>query len=166
MWNDAYGTDLWTYEWNTTNYTNGNHSIYARSYDGENYSSINIVNVTVENGIDNIPPTIKIITPELKKLYIRLFNYTFKIPFPFITNPLIFGKLLVEVDANDNVGVESVRFYVNNIYRETVTDPPYNWMWSEISDYLFPYYLMVVAKDTSGNEATDIIQAWKIQIYE
>ena len=71
------------------------------------------------NILGNIPPTIKIITPELEKLYIRLFNYTFKIPFPFVTNPLIFGKLLVEVNAQDNVGIESVRFYIDNIYRES-----------------------------------------------
>ena len=166
LWNDAYGTDLWTYEWNTTNYTEGTHSIFARCYDGENYSKIDIVNVTVEKGIDNIPPTIIILTPELEKIYLRLFNYTFKIPFPFVTNPLILGKLLVEVNVQDNVGIESVRYYIDNIYKETTTTPPYSWMWSEISDFLILYDLKVVARDTSGNEATDIIQAWKIQIYE
>jgi hypothetical protein len=164
-WKTATGTESWSIEWNTSNYTNGNHSIYARSYDGTNYSKIDIVNVTVENGIDNIPPTVKINTPELEKLYITLFGRTFKIPFPFITNSIILGKILVETEAVDNVGIESVRFYVDNILKENVTIPPYNWMWDEISQFLFLYDLKVVARDTSGNEATDIIDAWKLQVY-
>ncbi len=164
-WETASGTTSWTIEWNTSNYSEGNHSIYARSYDGEDYSNIYVVNVTVINGIDNIPPTVEIITPEPKKLYLTLFGNTFKIPFPSLVNTIVIGKILVEVDAQDNVGIESVKFYVDNVYKETVTIPPYNWLWSEKSEYLILYYLKVVARDYSGNEATDIIKVWKMQFF-
>ena len=53
-WIKAIEESLWTFEWNTTNVSNGEHTIYARSYDGDNYSTE--VNVTVI--VDNpSPPT-------------------------------------------------------------------------------------------------------------
>ena len=54
VWTQAIGDVSWSYEWNTTNVSNGEHKIYARSYDGENYSTE--VNVTLI--VDNPgPPT-------------------------------------------------------------------------------------------------------------
>lgn len=53
-WFQAFGNSTWSYEWNTSNVSNGEHTVYARSYDGENYSAE--VNVTVM--VDNpSPPT-------------------------------------------------------------------------------------------------------------
>ncbi|RLF59436.1 MAG: hypothetical protein DRN37_03860, partial [Thermoplasmata archaeon] len=51
-WSDASGTTQWTYVWNTTETSDGNHTIYARAYDGVNYSSVVQRNITV----NNIPP--------------------------------------------------------------------------------------------------------------
>lgn len=48
-WFEAIGSTSWTFEWNTTNVSNGEHTIYARSYDGENYSAEVNVTVTVDN---------------------------------------------------------------------------------------------------------------------
>jgi len=48
-WINATGTTSWSYSWDTTTVANGSHTIYARSYDGTNYSSIDSVTV-------NIPP--------------------------------------------------------------------------------------------------------------
>jgi len=41
----------WMYEWNTTVYDDGWHTIYAGSYNGERYSPIQIVNVEVTNQV-------------------------------------------------------------------------------------------------------------------
>jgi len=60
LWKLAIGTTSWKYEWYTTSIENGNHTIYARSYDGEDYSSIDSVNVKVFN---NHPPSVAIISP-------------------------------------------------------------------------------------------------------
>ncbi len=39
----------WNYTWNTKDVKNGMHTIYARAYDGENYSAVQSVNVNVYN---------------------------------------------------------------------------------------------------------------------
>jgi len=58
-WYDAIGTISWSYIWDTTMVINGSHTIYARCYDGEDYSSECSVSVIVENGdweIDGLCP--------------------------------------------------------------------------------------------------------------
>ena len=49
-WINATGTTSWQYEWNTSHVNNGNHVIYARAYDGSNYSSLSYIIVEVNNG--------------------------------------------------------------------------------------------------------------------
>ncbi|MCK5290999.1 MAG: right-handed parallel beta-helix repeat-containing protein [Thermoplasmata archaeon] len=53
-WLDASGKTTWSFEWNTSTATNGEHTIYARSFDGENYSEEVDVKVVVDNPS---PPT-------------------------------------------------------------------------------------------------------------
>jgi len=60
-WITATGTTSWSYEWDTTQVENGQHTIYARAYDGEDYSNIILVNVNVFN---NHKPFIEITEPE------------------------------------------------------------------------------------------------------
>jgi len=62
-WTNATGTTSWSYDWDTTNVANGSHTIYARSYDGTNYSNISSVTVTVNNISPNHKPTVSIIFP-------------------------------------------------------------------------------------------------------
>jgi parallel beta-helix repeat protein len=50
-WVRAMGTTLWDFEWNTTTVTNGQHTVYARSYDGSSYSTEVSVTVIVNNTI-------------------------------------------------------------------------------------------------------------------
>ena len=54
-WHVATGISTWYYMWNTTSESNGNHTIYARAYDGMNYSDVEKINVTVYN---NFPPAV------------------------------------------------------------------------------------------------------------
>jgi hypothetical protein len=51
-WQNATGTTSWIYELDTTSLSNGQHSLYFRSYDGAEYSSIKQLNVTVNNDGD------------------------------------------------------------------------------------------------------------------
>ncbi len=60
-WQAAIGTESWTYSWDTTDVNNGNHTIKARSYDGEDYSDVASVNIKVFN---NHPPSVSITSPE------------------------------------------------------------------------------------------------------
>ncbi len=50
-WIDVTGTTSWSYDWDTPNLPKGQHSVWARSYDGTNYS--NEVNVTIN--VDSTP---------------------------------------------------------------------------------------------------------------
>ncbi|OYT61119.1 hypothetical protein B6U81_03780 [Thermoplasmatales archaeon ex4484_30] len=63
LWMTATGTTSWSYSWNTTLVSNGNHTIYARSYDGTNYSSIVSVAIIVNNILPNHKPNVDIIFP-------------------------------------------------------------------------------------------------------
>ncbi|UCG68714.1 MAG: hypothetical protein JSV09_13055, partial [Thermoplasmata archaeon] len=64
-WTIVQGTTSWTYSLNTTNLSNGLHTIYARSYDRIEYSNEDLINVNVYNEIpsSNNPPTVRITSP-------------------------------------------------------------------------------------------------------
>jgi len=48
-WYTASGTTSWHYVWNTESVNDGSHIIYARSYDGKDYSSYDLINTNVKN---------------------------------------------------------------------------------------------------------------------
>lgn len=63
-WETASGTDTWSYTWDTTSESDGDHKIEARSWSGNNSSAIDVVNVTVDNQAEtNEPPTVSIENP-------------------------------------------------------------------------------------------------------
>ena len=55
-WIIASGTTSWSYTWDTTGVNDGDHTIYARSYDGEDYSDVESLDITVENQDENKIP--------------------------------------------------------------------------------------------------------------
>lgn len=48
-WIQVSGTTSWSYNWDTTTVSNGQHLIYARAYDGKDYSSEVSVSVKINN---------------------------------------------------------------------------------------------------------------------
>lgn len=50
-WMIATGSTSWVYRWNMSTVNNGNHTIYARAYDGELYSTVASVSVIVNNPV-------------------------------------------------------------------------------------------------------------------
>lgn len=52
VWIEVDGTANWTYEWDTTSVANGDRKIYARAYDGTNYSDVVSVVLVVDNPED------------------------------------------------------------------------------------------------------------------
>jgi hypothetical protein len=48
-WIEVEGTNEWSYDWNTYQYKDGISSIYARAWDGRDYSEIYEVSVQIEN---------------------------------------------------------------------------------------------------------------------
>jgi len=61
-WNKADGTTSWSYDWDTTTVTDGEHILRFRAYDGVEYSNIIELNVNVQN--ENSIPEITIDYPE------------------------------------------------------------------------------------------------------
>ena len=61
-WGEAAGTTSWEYEWNTTEYANGDHTLRCRAYDGIDYSDIEELVLHVQN--ENNIPEATINTPE------------------------------------------------------------------------------------------------------
>lgn len=62
-WHTAAGRTNWTFQWNTSEETDGEHTVSARSFDGNRYSPLDQVNVTVDNevaapaiSVDQPPP--------------------------------------------------------------------------------------------------------------
>ena len=113
---------------------------------------------------DNIPPTIEITTPKLGYLYVNLFDTQFKIPFIFAFTSLIIGKINITVDAEDNTSIEWVKIYIDDSLKVTFNEPPYIWLWSEPA-FISQFELKAISRDISGNEATEIINVWKIQLF-
>jgi hypothetical protein len=58
-WENVTGTNYWNYSWNTVIETEGIHTIYARSFDGDLYSNYSIVNVTVQHDLPEIIINVK-----------------------------------------------------------------------------------------------------------
>jgi hypothetical protein len=61
-WHIVSGTTSWNYIWTTTNFANGGYKLYAKSFDGSQYSAIVEQMVTVAN-----VPQLGIITPPAEK---------------------------------------------------------------------------------------------------
>ncbi|MEW6069677.1 MAG: winged helix-turn-helix transcriptional regulator, partial [Candidatus Thermoplasmatota archaeon] len=55
-WHIATGTTSWSFVWDTTTVSNGLHTIYAKAYDGIDYSEVVSLNVYVDNPVPNQPP--------------------------------------------------------------------------------------------------------------
>ena len=101
------------YQWDVTHYINGSsHSLFARAFDlNLNNSVSNIVTVTIAN-VDNILPTATILYP------------------PAGTRFTDGEEVYIVVDAQDNVGIERVEFYIDGQLLQTDTSGPYEYRWN------------------------------------
>jgi len=52
-WHTVRGLTSWSYEWNTETVSNGQHVIYAKAYDGTEYSSLQSMTFNVKNKKDD-----------------------------------------------------------------------------------------------------------------
>ncbi len=106
--------------------------------------------------VDITPPSVQLLKPEENYLYI--FNTQL---FPLSKNTIILGKITVIIDADNPSDVMKVEFYVNNVLKETITEPDYQWTWS--GGKLFgKSILKVMAYDETGNIAKYEFNVWKL----
>jgi len=104
---------------------------------------------------DVTPPIVESFKPESKNLY--LFDYKL---FPLIKNTLIIGKITPGAIVTNSSDVDKVLFYVDGILKETVNDPPYEWIWDE--QKFGSYNLEIHVYDHKNNINREIIKVWKL----
>ncbi len=129
------------YQWVVTQYINGSsHNLFARAFDiNMNNSVSNIVTVTIAN-VDNIAPTATILYPSAG----TTFNDG--------------DTVNIIVDAQDNVGIQKVLFYIDGQLKLTDTSEPYEYPWdtSGLGDGR-SHTIYVKAYDFVGNTGVQLI---------
>ena len=126
----------WEYNWNTAGYSPGTHVLFARGYDAAgNFGTIVNTNVQVVDPSDTTPPTLTLL-------------------YPFVGSTIT-GTVNVVVDATDNVGVDSVQFFVDGILTITDTNEPWGFPWNTAPyDSGSTHTLFMKGFDPSGNVGT------------
>jgi hypothetical protein len=135
-WTSVFGTNSWTYSWDTTSVSNGEHRITVKAADDDgDYSQTDSVLVTVEN-IFEIPPYVQIISP---------------LGGTVSDTVIIMGNAS---DANGDETLESVQIKIENIWQDVqgTVDWSYTWDTTDFSDGV--YAISVRAYD--GNFYSEI----------
>lgn len=130
------------YSWDVTNLPNGSsHTIFVIAYDqmGFNVSS-GVITVTVSSNFipDVTPPSVNFVFPAPQG------NNIFSVS--------SISEITVVADAQDDVAVDSVAFYIDGIYKGSDSSPLYEYNWN-FSGYAtgIDHTIYIRAYDTSGN---------------
>jgi len=119
--------------WDTTTWANGAHTVKVEAVDDAgNSSGIQTVSVTVNN-VDNTPPTVSITAPS--------------------NGATVSGTVNMTATASDNVGVNKVRFWVDNWYFSFDTTAPYSKTWDTTTWANGAHTVKVEALDDAGNSS-------------
>ena len=71
------------------------------------------------------------------------------------------NHIYVIVNVTDNIGVESVSFYIDDVMIDIDYEYPYIGLWEEYSIVILFFELKATARDYAGNEASDILLVWR-----
>ena len=141
--------------WDTSNLKPGyNYKIKLLATDGfHTVTDISDETFVVSIKQDNNPPSVKIITPS-KGIY-KNGNWIMLFPIR-----LVIGQINVTANASDyETGIIKVEFYLDDVYKTTVTNEPFILMWNESS--FGKHVLKVIAYDWVGHQASSEIKVWK-----
>lgn len=129
----ATNVSPYSYSWNTISVANGSYTLTAKAFDSAgNVGQSGNVTVTVNNPVlDTTAPTVSVTAPA--------------------NNATVKGTVSVTASASDNVGVNKVEFYVNNVLQATDTASPYTFSWNTAALANGSYSLSAKAYDAAGN---------------
>lgn len=128
-----------TFSWDFSYASNSVHKIGAKAIDSGNNGGVANVSVTVQNttattGPDVIPPVVRIYYPA--------------------QGAKLSGRTEIKADANDNVGVEMVVFYIDGkLHKVMMNAPPYVDSWDTTREEEGRHVLEATAVDKAENEA-------------
>ncbi len=92
------------YSWDTTQYTDGSHTIEAKGYCSSTYTDNDVITVTVQN----IPSYVTITNPQ--------------------NGATVKGKVLITTDTSPDI--DTVEFYIDGVLEKTDTAAPFEWNWN------------------------------------
>ncbi|SDH76495.1 Outer membrane protein assembly factor BamB, contains PQQ-like beta-propeller repeat [Fervidobacterium changbaicum] len=121
-------TAPYTFNLNTTGYSDGQYTLKAVAYDGSGKSSETSITVKV----DNTPPSVSITAPE--------------------NNADLSGTMSVNVDASDGNGISKVELYLNTSKLGEKTTAPYTFNLNTTNYNDGQYTLKAIACDNAGNK--------------
>jgi hypothetical protein len=123
----------WNFTWNSAIVSNGLHSLTAIALDKSANSSSASIQVSVSNQVqgDITNPNVSITSPS--------------------SGASVSGTVSVTASASDNVGVSSVKFYVDGALASSSSVAPYAFSWNTSGVANGTHTLMATAFDAAGN---------------
>ena len=122
----------YAYTFNTTNLTNGQHTLQAKAYDAaENTVSNTITMVIANTVIDTIPPTVFILYPA--------------------NGSTVSETISISTAVSDNVGVAKINFYIDNTLKYVDNSYPYSYSWNTLTTGNGRHSVKAIAYDAAGN---------------
>lgn len=131
--------------WNTTLEPDGPASLTARATDAAGHvTTSSAISVTVQNATpDSTPPTASLTAPT--------------------SGATLTGAVTLSANANDDIAVAKVEFFVGTTLVGTDTTSPYSIAWDSTSAPNGPVSITAKATDTSANEATSTAVSAAVQ---
>jgi hypothetical protein len=106
---------------------------------------------------DDTPPTLEITHP--KEGYLHMFDREI-IP---LGVTLVIGDITVGVEAEDEeTGIGTVEFYVDDILKHTASSSPFEWLWAETA--FLRHTIKTIAYNNAGNMASDEQVVWILNL--
>ncbi len=124
----------YSWNWDTTQYSEGPHTIKVVAYDSANQTATHQITLTVSRNVqqDN-PPSVDFISPT--------------------NGATISGVVSVSIYASDDKGVQKVELYINNTKIVELTTYPYTYSWNTQNYQNGSYTLKAVAYDTNNQSS-------------
>ncbi len=98
----------YSYSWDTTSYSDGNHTVEVVAYNGAGLTS----STSKTYYVDNTPPSVSITAP---------------------TGTYINGNVTIQISASDNVKLVKVELYIDGTLIKTFTSSPCTYTWDTTS---------------------------------
>ncbi|MBJ6723707.1 S8 family serine peptidase [Geomesophilobacter sediminis] len=136
------GTDTsspYTYLIDTTQLTNGSHTLEAMGYDAAGNIGTSTITVNVSNGQDLAAPTAWFTSPGNGSSLSGL------------------KSTVVKSSSSDNVGVTRMELYIDGVLKSTSTSNALNYNWNLQKVATGPHTLQIIAYDAAGNQGSTSI---------
>jgi len=126
-----------SFSWNTTpiadNLTHYVSAVAIDASDNVGYSQVVAVTVVEGQNHDNVPPVVTILYP--------------------VGGQIISGSVNIVAQASDDSEVDRVEFYIDGFRQETVSNPPYDYLWDTTTEDSGAHSIFLRAYDTNDNSS-------------